>query len=71
MVRYYNYIYVRSSYGICRANENGIVHLKFLMMGQFLLEALIELLIKLPLYYAMITTCIAGTSLHQLQLIVL
>ena len=39
-------------------------------MGLFLLEALyIELLINLPLYYATLTTCIAGTSLHQTQLI--
>ena len=33
-------------------------------MGLFLLEALIELLINLPLYYDTLTTCIAGTSLH-------
>ena len=38
-------------------------------MGLFLLEALIELLINLPLYYATLTTCIAGTSLHQTHLI--
>ena len=34
--------------------------------GLFLLEAL---LINLPLYYATLTTCISGTSLHQTQLI--
>ena len=34
-----------------------------------LLEALyIELVINLPLYYATLSTCIAGTSLYQTQL---
>ena len=37
--------------------------------GTILLEALyIELIINLPLYYATLSTCIAGTSLHQTQL---
>ena len=37
-------------------------------MGLFLLEAL-HRAINLPLHYATLTTCIAGTSLQQPQLI--
>jgi len=37
--------------------------------GIILLEALyIELIINLPVYYATLSTYIAGTSLHQTQL---